>query len=74
MYSKENNKWLSEPPSWPIISGQLSSSSHNLMKYIDCNVNEEMEFGRVYKLQQFMMWCEELESGNKSDDAQINNQ
>lgn len=65
MYSTEENKWFSEPPSWPIICGPLASTSHNLMEYLNCDnslVNDnDSRYGVLYNLEEFLVWCHELD-------------
>lgn len=90
MYSKENNTWLSEPPTWPIIRGRLASTSHNLMDYLvcdktinsndndnncdnNCDNDNNMKYGILYKLSEFIEWCNELENSLKSSNIDSNN-
>jgi hypothetical protein len=62
MRDKETNLWLSEPPEWPLICGELSSSSHNLEEYLRCEELDDECYGTVYSVGEFIHWCRGLET------------
>lgn len=61
MYDTETNKWMSEPPEWPIIRGEHSSSDHNLFDFLRCEHLESNEFGNFFSLEELVQFCQVLE-------------
>jgi hypothetical protein len=61
MFNKETNLWLSDPPEWPLICGELASSPHNLEEYLSCDELDDKSYGTVYSLEEFAQWCQGLE-------------
>jgi hypothetical protein len=63
MFNESTNLWLSEPPQWPLICGELASSSHNLKQYLRCDKEVDKQlFGSLFSIDQFMLYCQSIES------------
>lgn len=63
MFNDSTNLWYSEPPQWPPIRGELSSSSHNLHEYLNCDRDvDKPALGTLYSLHDFISFCQSIEN------------
>ena len=63
MFNDSTNLWYSEPPQWPPIRGELSSTSHNLHQYLSCDrVVDNPALGTLYSLNDFISFCQSIEN------------